>query len=308
MPPNRRAPAQRASHLAHRVRLPAGHVVAAQRPVSQAATVSQPSRQPAGNRRQGQQVGPGHVADVDEVAALAAVLEHPRRHAVLQAGAEDRGHARVGGVARHPRAVHVVVAQPDRDAAGQPRPAGRQVLLRHLARGVGVARIQRRLLADRRSTKRRPAHGAARLEKPRGQVTRVPGQGPHPAMRSAVVGALAVHDHRGGEDQPPDAVPAHRLEQHRGAGDVDVRVHGQVGQVDAEPDHGGLVAHRVHPGQRLVHRRRVAHVALDQIAGDVRRPAVVHGRGERIQAADLVARLPHGLGDVRPDEAGRTGH
>ena len=35
--------------------------------------------------------GAGHVADVHEVAALAAVLEHPRRNAVLEAGAEDRG-------------------------------------------------------------------------------------------------------------------------------------------------------------------------------------------------------------------------
>jgi hypothetical protein len=65
------------------------------------------------------------------------------------------------------------------------------------------------------------------------------------------------------------------LEQHRGAGDVDVGVHGQVGQVHAEPDHGGLVAHRVHPGQRLVHRRRIPHVAFDEITGNVRRPAVV---------------------------------
>ena len=29
----------------------------------------------------------------------------------------------------------------------------------------------------------------------------------------------------------------------------------------------------------------------------------MHGRGERIQAADLVARFPHGLGDARADEA-----
>ena len=131
---------QRRSHLAHRVRLPAGHVVAAQRPFSRAAAAG-PTTSPtvgptAGNRLESEQVGPGHVADVHEVAALAAILEHPRRHAVLQAGAEDRGHARVGGVARHPRAVHVVVAQPDRDAASEPGPARSQVLLRHLARGV----------------------------------------------------------------------------------------------------------------------------------------------------------------------------
>src|SRR5215472_1524974 len=55
---------QRTSHLAHRVRLSAGHVVTAQGPFG---TIR--------DRRQGQQVGPGHVADVHEVAALAAVLE-----------------------------------------------------------------------------------------------------------------------------------------------------------------------------------------------------------------------------------------
>jgi hypothetical protein len=32
----------------------------------------------------------------------------------------------------------------------------------------------------------------------------------------------------------------------------------------------------------------------------------VHGGGKGIQAADLMARRPHGLGDVRADEAGRT--
>jgi hypothetical protein len=119
---------------------------------------------------------------------------------------------------------------------------------------------------------------------------------------------LITSDHRGGDDEPPDAVPAHRLEQHRGAGDVDVRVHGQVGQVRAEPDHGGLVTHRVHPAQRLVHRRRVAYVAHDQVTGDVGGPAVVHGGGKRIQAADFVARLLQRRSDVRPDEAGRTRH
>jgi len=66
------------------------------------------------------------------------------------------------------------------------------------------------------------------------------------------------------------------------------------------------VAHRVHPGQRLVHHRRVAYVADDELAVDVLRPAVVHGGSERIQAPDLMARRPHGLRDMRSDEPGRT--
>ena len=57
-----------------------------------------------------------------------------------------------------------------------------------------------------------------------------------------------------------------------------------------------------------VHSGRPSHVAANLVVGDVRRPAVVHGRGERIQTANLVARLPHHRSDVGPDEAGRTGH
>ena len=84
---------------------------------------------------------------------------------------------------------------------------------------------------------------------------------------------------------------AHGLEQHRGAGDVDVRVEGQVAEVHAEPDHGGLVAHRVHPGQRLVHRGRVAHVDRRSSSQASSRAGRCARRAERIQAADLVARL-----------------
>ena len=54
--------------------------------------------------------------------------------------------------------------------------------------------------------------------------------------------------------------------------------------------------------------RRVADIADHQFAADVVWPAVVHGGGERIEPADVMARGPHGLRDVRPDEPGRAGH
>ena len=57
-----------------------------------------------------------------------------------------------------------------------------------------------------------------------------------------------------------------------------------------------------------VHRGRPSDCDFDLVVGDVRRPAVVHGGGERIQTANLVARLLHHRSDVGPDEAGRTGH
>ena len=63
-------------------------------------------------RQQRAKVGASDVADVDEVAALAAVLEHAGRAAGLERAAEDARHARVRGVARHPRPVDVVVAKP----------------------------------------------------------------------------------------------------------------------------------------------------------------------------------------------------
>ncbi len=101
---------------------------------------------------------------------------------------------------------------------------------------------------------------------------------------------------------------AHGLEQHGRAGDVDVGVGGQVGEVHAEPDQGGLVTHRVHTGQGLVDHRRVAHVADDELAAYVVRPAVVNGRGEGIQAPDLMPGRLHRLRDMRPDKAGRAGY
>ncbi len=104
---------------------------------------------------------------------------------------------------------------------------------------------------------------------------------------------------------------AHGLEQHRGARDVDIGVTGQVGEVHPEPDQGGLVAYRVGPGQRLVHRDRVADVADHQVAGCVGQivgPAAVHGGGERIHAPHLVAGRADGLRDMRSDKAGRAGH
>jgi len=103
-------------------------------------------------------------------------------------------------------------------------------------------------------------------------------------------------------------VPAHGLEQHRGAGDVDVGVTGQVGEVHAEPDQGGLMADRVGSGQRLVHRDRVADVADHQVGGHVVRPAAMDGRRERVHASHLMAGRADGLRDMRSDKAGRTGH
>ena len=212
-PPPNEAAASARGHLADGVRGAAGHVVGAQRPRRNA---------PAG-RGQGQDVAVGHVADVHEVAALAAVFEDPGRHAVLQRGAEDRGHSRVRRVARHPGAVHVVVAQRDGRAAGHPRPVGRQVLLGQLARRVGVTRVQRR--RPRRTVAEDscdPQAGQRGSNTPASRSAAARGSGRTGPCSGHSYAALAVDDHRGGQHQPRHALPRHRGEQDRRPGHVDV--------------------------------------------------------------------------------------
>ena len=104
------------------------------------------------------------VAHMHEVAALSAVLEHLRRFAAPQRRGEDRRHARIGRVARHAGAVDVVIAHRRDRAAGDARPVAGVELLRHLAARIGVARIERRVLADQRGRERRAAMRARRLE------------------------------------------------------------------------------------------------------------------------------------------------
>ncbi len=69
-----------------------------------------------------------------------------------------------GRVARHPRAVDVVVAQRRHGHAGLARERRGQVLLVELGRRVDVARVGGRVLADRLGRERRPADRARRLE------------------------------------------------------------------------------------------------------------------------------------------------
>jgi len=125
-------------------------------------------------------------------------------------------------------------------------------------------------------------------------------------MLRAVVTALAVDHHRGGEHQPPDVAPAHGLQQHGGAGDVDVAVLRQVGQVHAQADERGLVADCVDAVQRSRDQLRVPDVADDQLGPGrpVIRHAVVDRRVQRVQSAHVMALRQGRVGDMRADEAG----
>ena len=155
---------------------------------------------------------------------------------------------------------------------------------------------RRGVLGDDRGRQGRSARRAARLEAPGVQVGGDPWPRAHPAVFGAVVGTLAVDDHRGGQHQAGHAVPGHGGQQHGRAVHVDRGVVGQVGDVDAEPDLGGLVQHRVHPRQQCVQRGRVADVPRADL-----RPVT------QVERDDLVAGYPKGLGDVAPDETGGAG-
>ena len=121
---------------------------------------------------------------VDEVAALPAVLEDARCPAVLQGRPEDRGHPAVRRVPRHPRPVHVVVAQGHDRTAGLPAPRRAQMLLRDLGGGVDAARVERGVLGDQSRGERGRADRAAGLEPSRHQVGRRP-RGPGAPSRAA---------------------------------------------------------------------------------------------------------------------------
>ena len=115
-----------------------------------------------------------HVVDVDEVPHLAAVLENPWRLASFDCRSEDRRDAGVRRVARHHRAVDVVVAQRDDRAARRLRPGQRVVLLGRLARRVQAARPQRRVLAHQppAPVPHRRSGSGARTRRRRGRLGR----------------------------------------------------------------------------------------------------------------------------------------
>ncbi len=263
-----------------------------------------------GLARQGQDVRPGDVADVHEVTPLAPVLEDLRGGAGGEAAAEDAGDPCVRGVARHPRAVDVVVAQRRQRHAALAREGRAQVLLMQLGRGVDAARISRGALADQERLEVAPAARAARLEAAGVEICRGARRRRRVAVARAAVAALAIHDHAAGEDEgPAKSRPGGRREQFGGAEAVVGDVVGQVAEVGAEADHRGLVADGVGVVQRRGDRVRVADVAEDRLGGRVQVVGLagVGCRQQRVEHADVVAAGDEQVDDVRADEAGAAG-
>ena len=101
-----------------------------------------------------------------------------------------------------------------------------------------------------------------------------------------------------------------RPEQNRGAEIVLGDVVGDVGEVDAEPDHRRLVTHRVDAPGGLRDRGEILHVVpviLDSWI-EVVGTAAVSGRMQAVEHDDFVVGGDQLIDDVRADESGAAGH
>ena len=270
-----------------------------------------PAHPARGRAARRQRVGRRHVGDVHEVAPLRAVLEHPRRLAALQRGAEDRRDPGVRGVAGHPRAVHVVVAQRPHRAAGLPGPRRGQVLLRELRRGVGAARVERRVLRHQPGAQRVAAARAARLEPAGVQV------GARAAARAGT--ARARRRRSGPRRRPPSTrpAPAGCTPARRASRRAAPRCRGRCARRTPARRTGRRRARPSPPGGRP-RRRRAAAARAGPRRGRRRgrtRGRTAHAGGaagrapgeQRVEQDDLVPVGDQPVGDVRTDEAGAAG-
>ena len=182
------------------------------------------------------------------------------------------------------------------------------MLLRELGRGVDVAGVERGVLVDR---------ARARAASP-SRVERVEPAGVEVAIRAArrgrdrpvgsAVGALAVDDHRGGDDEPADARAVHRGEQHGGAELVRRDVVGRVRKSTPRPTLAAWWHDRVDAVERRVdaaRSRTSPHDEIDARIGRRRPRRARRSAGSRARARS--ARRPARLDDGAADEAGAAG-
>ena len=211
-----------------------------------------------------------HVADMDEIAPLIAVLEHLGRLAAPQRRDENRGDARIGRVARHAGTVDVVIAQRGHRTAGHRRPVGGIEFLRHLAAGVSVARIERRRFITSAWPSGWPQSGHGGSNCPAASAASLRGAG-RTIPCSAQGQPFAIDHHRTRKRQPRNAGARHFGKQHGRTGIVGAGIVRQVVDVDAKPDFRGKMNDGVdacegagngpgvaHVGRGAVRRRRVS--------------------------------------------------
>ena len=86
-------------------------------------------------------------------------------------------------------------------------------------------------------------------------------------VHRTAVAALTVDDHGTGQHQPRHPSARHRSEHHRRAQVVRPHVGRKIVEVDAEPHHRRLVAHRIHTGQSLRDGRGVPDIGRHDLGG-----------------------------------------
>src|SRR5947209_327780 len=255
---------------------------------------------------QSKHVGVSDIAHVHEVTRLAAVLKYRGCPARGQGAPEDGRHAGVGGVAGHPRAVDVVVAEGDNSRAGLAAPRLAQMLLVELGRCVHVARIGSRVFCHRLPSQLGPTprHRAARLEAPGPQILGPPRRRGHEPVRGTAGPAVSVHDHAAGQHQPAgEPSPPQDVEEHSRARVVVGDVVGGIAEVDAQAHLCRLMADGIHVFDRAAYDRRVAYIALDQL-----RVRVEPLSRRTVQHSHVGTAVAEGADHMGTDEPGATGH
>ncbi len=248
------------------------------------------------------------VTDVNEIAQLGAVLEDTRGATALQSAPEDARDAGVGRVARHPRAVDVVVAKRRNGRARFARESGAERLLLRLRRRIDVARVERCVLGHGLGREREAADRAGRLELARVEPFAGARPGTDEAVLGAPVAALAVDDHAAREHER-DRAPRELAEKRRRAEVVVADVVGDVAEVGPETDHRRLMAHRVGAGETACDELPVPHVAEDILGCwvEIVRPAGVGEGMQEVEDANGRTARNQLVDDVRADEAAAAG-
>jgi len=224
-------------------------------------------------RRSGLQVGVDHVVDVREVTALQAVAVDARRLAV-QEGLDEAGNdGGIGGIRALPRTEDVEVAQGHalQVEAGSENAA--EVLSMDLVGRIGALGV--------------------------GQHGLVLGE-----FESIPVGTAGS-----GIDHPTHSGhlgPEHDVQRPTG-----VHLEGRQRILDAPGNggHGALMEDHLHPLAGPHYRVAVPQILFQNLDSGLQVLQVLTmPRGEVVQDADLVSGFDEGVGEVRSDETGATGH
>jgi hypothetical protein len=185
------------------------------------------------------------------------------------------------------------------------------MLLGDLGRCIHVARVQRRIFINCDHLERDATRRATRVELAASKIIPVTWWRGYRAVLGAAVPTLAVHDHARCQHEVPDP-SSHGSQQHRGAKGVATHIRWKIAKIDAQPDHGGLVADDIDPIQSVIHDVRRPHVALAKLGAwiePVRETCARSMRGwqQGVEHPDVMTPRQQPADDVRTDEPGSAG-